>query len=47
MFKETKQRDLYAKDLWTTKYKMRVVKSKKAYNRQREKLDAKRVYDFE
>ena len=34
----SKPRDLIAKDLLTPKYRMRVVKSKKAYNRQSEKL---------
>lgn len=37
-----KPRDLIAKDLLTPKYRMRVVNSKKAYNRQSEKKLAKR-----
>lgn len=46
MFKELKQRDLYAKDLWTPKYKLRVVKNKKSYNRQKEKMEARRGLYF-
>ena len=39
--KDVKPRNLVAKDLLTPKYRMRVVKSKKAYNRQSEKLMTK------
>lgn len=44
----SKPRDLIAKDLLTPKYRMRVVKSKKAYNRQSEKLLTKKdkLYGF-
>ena len=38
----SKPRDLIAKDLLTPKYHMRVVKSKKTYNRQSEKMIARK-----
>lgn len=39
---KTKPRNLIAKDLRTPKYKMRVVESTKIYNRQSEKMAAKK-----
>jgi len=41
MLDKIKKRDFYAKDLLTPKYRMRVVKSKKSYNRQAEKMEAR------
>lgn len=38
VLEKIKPRNLVAKDLLTPKYRMRVAKSKKAYNRQSEKL---------
>ena len=38
----SKPRDLIAKDLLTPKYRMRVVKTKKSYNRQSEKMLARK-----
>lgn len=37
-----KPRDLIAKDLHTTKYRMRVVSSDKIYNRQKQKQNLKK-----
>lgn len=47
MNKLIKKRDYIAKDLFTPKYRMRVVKSKKAYNRQEEKRRGYREYSQE
>lgn len=43
----TKPRDLIAKDLLTPKYRMRVTKSKKSYNRQSEKKLTKKANQYE
>lgn len=40
-----KPRNLVAKDLLTPKYRLRVVQSKKAYNRQSEKLMTKKGFE--
>lgn len=42
-----KPRNFVAKDLRTAKYKMQVVKSKKSYNRQSEKIKAKRGFFYQ
>ena len=41
---KVKNGNFIAKDLRTPKYKMQVVKSKKSYNRQSEKMKAKRGF---
>lgn len=43
----TKPRDLIAKDLLTPKYRMRVTKNKKSYNRQSEKKLTKKANQYE
>ena len=42
----SKPRNLIAKDLLTPKYRMRVTKSKKSYNRQSEKLAVKQGKEY-